>query len=77
MIAIKMDMPESCVECKLSRVTGGKNPCLNCIMIRGVDEIDWTHERHKDCPLIELDRRLEADINVYQWICKLEKKKYE
>lgn len=65
MIAIKgMTMPKSCGDCPMF--------CEGFVHIFcGVTEIslwdiDTYKERHENCPLIELDRRLEHEINVYQ-----------
>lgn len=74
MIAIKgMTMPKSCSECPMFHDGWADDFC-------GITELplvypEYLEVRHKTCPLIELDRRLENEINVYQYECKLEKKK--
>lgn len=56
-------------------LTGWEIIFAGCSLKRmNLDNIQWRKERHKDCPLIELDRRLEHEIAVYQCICELEKK---
>lgn len=77
MIAIKgMTMPKSCADCQMSYLSGWVVVYCHCILgVFGVSDIDWNHERHENCPLIELDRRLRHEIYAYQ--DELEKKKYE
>lgn len=54
MIAIKdMTMPKSCAECQMSYLSGRKVEYCHCILgVFGVSDIDWNHERHENCPLV-------------------------
>lgn len=53
MIAIKMDMPQYCGKCPFVILTGWEVIYANCrISDVDLDRIEWTKERHKDCPLI-------------------------
>ena len=55
MIAIKgMTMPNSCAECQMSYLSGWVDVDCHCILgVFGVSDIDWKHERHENCPLVE------------------------
>ncbi len=73
MIAIKgMTMPKSCGDCPLFH---DELIYMNCNLTGMELMYPQFHEgRDKTCPLIELDRRLEHEINVYQYERTLEKK---
>lgn len=57
MIAIKgMNMPKSCAECPISYLSGWEVVYCHCILgVFGLNDIDWMNERHKDCPLVEVE----------------------
>lgn len=54
MIAIKgMTMPNSCADCQMSYLSGLEVVYCHCILgVFGVSDIDWNHERHENCPLV-------------------------
>lgn len=55
MIAIKgLEMPKSCADCPMSYLSGWEIIYCHCVLgVYGINDIDWAHERHKDCPLVE------------------------
>ena len=72
MIAIDMEMPACCDDCWALDDNGDYPFCLITQETRGYNF--RTREKRMDkCPLIEVDRRLESEIKVYQYICELEK----
>lgn len=56
MIAIKgMKMPQSCGKCPMVILTGWEVIYAHCrIGDIDLDKIEWTKERHKKCPLVEV-----------------------
>lgn len=57
MIAIKgMTIPKSCADCPMSYLSGWEIIYCHCVLgVYGISDIDWAHERHKDCPLVEVE----------------------
>lgn len=64
MIAIKgMEMPKSCADCPMSYLSGYETIYCHCVLgVYGINDIDWTHERHENCPLVG-DEVEEDEIN--------------
>ncbi len=66
MIAIKgMTMPNSCADCPMSYLSGNEIIYCHCILgVYGINDIDWAHERHENCPLVG---DIEEQPTVNQW----------
>lgn len=57
MIVIKdMEMPKSCFDCKIRGRLGGTNVSYFCNLVHC--DAKFFTERHKDCPLIEVEVKL-------------------
>lgn len=59
MIALDRPMPLNCSVCPLFRLIGiiMANPRCRAASIN-LEEIDYWNDRHKDCPLIEIEEEL-------------------